>query len=75
MVYSLTHYPDQPGKHCHMLARLPELTRTCSLSKELLNSRQTAGEIPQFSLLSELLKGDAAVQQAQESTDDAPNQL
>ena len=57
MVHSLTHYPSLPHKHADQLTRLAELTRTCALGRELLKARQAAGEVPQFSLLSELLKG------------------
>ena len=62
LVYSITHFPHLPNKHCELLCRLTELTRTCSLAKDLLNARQVVGEVPPFSLLSELLKGDIIVQ-------------
>ena len=62
LIHTITHYPHIPNKHCELLARLPELTRTCVLAKDQLNARQAAGEVPQFSLLSELLKGDIVVQ-------------
>ena len=65
LVYSITHYPKSPNKHCEMMARLAELTRTCNLGKDQLSMRQAAGEVPQFSLLSELLKGDIVVQAAE----------
>ena len=63
LVYSITHYPQHLNKHAELITRLPELTRTCNIAKEALNIRQAAGEVPQYSLLSELLKGDIAVQQ------------
>ena len=49
------------GKFCNLLARLPELTRLCVVGKDQLTQRQLAGDVPQYSLLSELLKGDAAI--------------
>ena len=49
------------GKFCNLLARLPELTRLCVVGKDQLTQRQMAGDVPQYSLLSELLKGDAAI--------------
>ena len=54
-----------------LLTRLPELTRTCNLAKELLTTRQAAGEVPQYSLLSELLKGDIVVQQQSISSEES----
>ena len=62
MVYTTTHYPDKPNKYCELLARLAELPRTCNQGKDMLLQRQAQGDVPQFSLLSELLKGDIAVQ-------------
>lgn len=62
MVYTSSHYQHRPEKLCQMLATLPEISRTCLISKDLLTQRQNAGDIPQLSLLSELLKGDITVQ-------------
>lgn len=70
-VYSCTHYPQHLNKHAELLTRLPELTRTCNLAKELLSTRQAAGEVPQYSLLSELLKGDIVVQQQSISSEES----
>lgn len=60
-LYMNQHYPTQPNKLYQLLACLPELTRTCLLAKEQLTARQAAGEVPHYSLLSELLKGDITV--------------
>ena len=61
MIYTTTHYPDKPNKFCELLARLAELSRTVVQGKELLRARQAQGDVPQCSLLSELLKGDVVV--------------
>ena len=60
--YTTTHYPKCPQKFSRLLALLPQLSRCCILGKEQLNKRQEAGEVPPYSLLSELLKGDSAMQ-------------
>ena len=57
LVHSLTHNPAAANKHCELLALISQLTRTCCIAKEQLTARQAAGDVPQFSLLSELLKG------------------
>jgi hypothetical protein len=61
MIYTTTHYPDKPNKYCELLARIAELSRTVVQGKELLRNRQAQGDVPQCSLLSELLKGDVVV--------------
>ncbi len=68
LVYSTTHYPQHLNKHAELLARLPELTRTCNMAKLRLSERQAAGEVPPGSLLSELLTMDDLAQQQQTST-------
>ena len=60
-LYMRQHYPGQPNKLYQVLACLADLTRTCMLAKEHLTARQAAGEVPHYSLLSELLKGDITV--------------
>ena len=61
-VYSATHYLDKTNKFCELVTRLPELSRLCVLGKDILKTRQSQGDLPQYSLLSELLKGDTVVQ-------------
>lgn len=58
MIYSSTHYSNNPNKACQLLARVSELTRLAILGRDTLKARQAQGEIPLYSLLSELLKGD-----------------
>ena len=62
MLYTATHYSSKANKFCELIARLPELSRSCIQAKDILKQRQGLGDIPQYSLLSELLKGDAVVQ-------------
>ena len=62
LIYSATHYLNKPNKYCELLTRLPELSRLSTLGKDILKTRQSQGDLPQYSLLSELLKGDSVVQ-------------
>lgn len=58
MLYSSTHYRANPNKACELMARVAEITRLAITARDTLKARQNQGEVPLFSLLSELLKGD-----------------
>jgi len=59
--YTCEHYTFLPYKVSQLLAKLPELSRTCLLAKELLEPHQRSGKVPTQSLLNELLRGDAGM--------------
>ena len=62
LIHSASHYQENGNKFCQLVSRLPELSRLSVQGKEILRARQSQGELPQYSLLSELLKGDVVVQ-------------
>ena len=62
LIFTATHAQDAGSKFCQILARLPELSRLSNIGKEILRSRQNQDDLPHYSLLSELLKGDAVLQ-------------
>ncbi|KAG5684023.1 hypothetical protein PVAND_013276 [Polypedilum vanderplanki] len=56
--YTLGHYPEAPAKFGELLLRIPELQRTCQVSKEMLTIKPKDDEQPSFNLLMELLRGE-----------------
>lgn len=56
-----------------LLLKLAEMTRTCTLAKEMLTLRQRVGDVPSNSLLSELLKGEPLYRTALNEGNDSQN--